>query len=303
MQPFTYVNPFRCQMWPLHDRIESYITEETCRAEIESFAKHGQLVPALGRPLRDDPDFDVELIYGARRLFVARHLNKPLAVEVREMSDREALIAMDIENRQRVDISPYERGISYASWLRSSHFRSQDDIARALKISSAKVSRLLKLARLPSVVVDAFRNPAEICETWGLDLMEALDEPQRRPAVLRKARELRAVKPRRCGREVYRLLMSSPGLREKLKRRERTEVVKDLHGNPLFRLRQHTSAIAIVVPTSRMSARALEQIRVSVSRILQNDAAPVVDLDRTREVSRQFDARNSSDPVHRSVPS
>ena len=300
MQRVISVNPFRCQMWPLHDRIEHYITEETCRAEIESFTKHGQLVSVLGRELKDDPNYDIELIYGARRLFVARHLNKPLAVEVREISDREALIAMDIENRQRVDISSYERGMSYASWLRSAHFQSQDEIARALKISSSKVSRLLKLARLPSVVVDAFRSPAEICEGWGLDLMDALDDPQRRPAVLRKARELRAAEPRRCGRDVYRLLMTAPGLREKLKRRERTEVVKDLHGNPLFRLRQQTSAIAIVVPTSRMSARALEQIRLSIVRILQNDGPQVVDLDQSREASRQFSIRGPRDQLQQS---
>ena len=300
MQRVISVNPFRCQMWPLHDRIEHYITEETCRAEIESFTKHGQLVSVLGRELKDDPNYDIELIYGARRLFVARHLNKPLVVEVREISDREALIAMDIENRQRVDISSYERGMSYASWLRSAHFQSQDEIARALKISSSKVSRLLKLARLPSVVVDAFRSPAEICEGWGLDLMDALDDPQRRPAVLRKARELRAAEPRRCGRDVYRLLMTAPGLREKLKRRERTEVVKDLHGNPLFRLRQQTSAIAIVVPTSRMSARALEQIRLSIVRILQNDGPQVVDLDQSREASRQFSIRGPRDQLQQS---
>ncbi len=48
MQSFIQVNPFRCQMWQLHDRIDAYINEETCRAEIESFLKHGQLVPVLG---------------------------------------------------------------------------------------------------------------------------------------------------------------------------------------------------------------------------------------------------------------
>jgi ParB family transcriptional regulator, chromosome partitioning protein len=285
---FISVNPFRCQMWPLHDRLEGHITEKTCRAEIASIARHGQLVPVLGRELKDDPDYDIELIYGARRLFVARHLNKPLAVEVREMSDREALIAMDIENRQRLDISPYERGMSYASWLRSGHFKSQDEIVRALKISPSKVSRLLKLVRLPSVVVDAFRSPAEICEGWGLDLMEALDDPQRRPAVLRKARELRALLPRRCCREVYRLLMTAPGLREKLKPGKRTEIVKDHRGKLLFRLRQQTSAISLVVPNSRLSAGALEQIRLSVTRILLNESARVVDLDLAREASRQL---------------
>jgi ParB family transcriptional regulator, chromosome partitioning protein len=176
----VFINPFRCRLWDLHDRIETHITEESCRAEIESISRHGQIVPALGRPLRGTPDYDVELICGARRLFVARHIKRDLAVELREISDREALILMDTENRQRTDISPYERGMSYARWLRSGHFQSQDDVARALKISAAQVSRLLKVARLPAVVVDAFADPTEIHESWGLDLMAALEDPERR---------------------------------------------------------------------------------------------------------------------------
>src|SRR5690242_15233583 len=99
------VSPFRCRMWDLHDRLEGELDEAGCRDEIESMRKHGQLVPVLARALRGDPDYDFELIYGARRLWVARHLNRPVEVEVREMTDREAIIAMDVENRQRKDLS------------------------------------------------------------------------------------------------------------------------------------------------------------------------------------------------------
>src|SRR5258708_5408352 len=110
------VNPFRCRVWALHDRLEDHITEDSCKEEIESIASHGQLIPVLGRPLKGDVDYDVEIIYGARRLFVTRHLNVPLHVEVREITDRDAIVAMDLENRHRKDISPYERGLSYSQW-------------------------------------------------------------------------------------------------------------------------------------------------------------------------------------------
>ena len=75
------VNPFRCRIWTMHDRIEEHITEESCADEIKSFAAHGQLIPALGRPIREDIGHDVEIICGARRLFVARHLNVPLRAQ------------------------------------------------------------------------------------------------------------------------------------------------------------------------------------------------------------------------------
>src|SRR5690349_7685716 len=106
MKCIISVNPFDCRMWDMHDRLDALVTEGSCKSEIESFAKHGQLIPVLGRPLPPDGTHKYELIYGARRLLVARHLNIPLLLEVRPMSDREGLIAMDIENRQRADISP-----------------------------------------------------------------------------------------------------------------------------------------------------------------------------------------------------
>jgi hypothetical protein len=67
-------------MWSHHERLEEHITEESCRAEIDSHSKHGQLMPVLGRLLKADLWHEVELIYGARRLFVARHLKRPLLV-------------------------------------------------------------------------------------------------------------------------------------------------------------------------------------------------------------------------------
>src|SRR5581483_9588134 len=170
------VNPLRCRMWDLHARLEHLITEATCRAEISSFSEHGQLIAALGRPVRDDPNYDIELVCGARRLFVARHLNVQLLVEVREMTDRDAIVAMDMENRQRQDVSPYERGLAFACCLRSGCFGSQDELARTLKISQSKVSRLLTLARWPSVVLNAFANPLEIREGWGPEMAAALQD-------------------------------------------------------------------------------------------------------------------------------
>jgi hypothetical protein len=67
-------------------------------------------------------------------------------------SDREAVIALDVENRHRKDISPYERGTSYKRWLELGHFKCQKELARALEISPSQVSRMLKLAQLPAVV-------------------------------------------------------------------------------------------------------------------------------------------------------
>lgn len=262
------IDPFRARMWSLHDRCEEHVNEETCKAEIESFKKHGQIVPALGRMRRGDPDHDVELICGARRLFVARHLQVPLRVELREMSDEEALIAMDVENRQRTDISPYERAMSYARWLSRGYFGSQDEIARALKISSTQVSRLLRLAKLPSVIVNAFASPLEMREAWGLAIMDALDDPQRRQRTIQAARAIGAMNPRPLAKVVYRELLAASARGRQPKLVARVETVRDGLGAPLFRIRRLSTSVALEVPSAKLSAAVMVEIRAALAAIL-----------------------------------
>lgn len=262
------VNPFRCRMWSLHDRLEEYVTEETCKAEIESFQKHGQLVPVLGRPVRGDDQFDLELVYGARRLFVAKHLNQPLRVEVRELTDLEAIVAMEVENRHRKDVSPYERGLSYARLLRSNHFQSQDELAHVLRVSASQVSRLLKLVRLPAVIVAAFGDPLQICEGWGMDLVDAWDGPHR-ALLARVARNIVERSPRPSPREVYAELMSA-GLNGKRRRpTRRDEVILGDRGQPLYRIRANAKGSIIVLPQT-VSPAALDCIRKTIANILQD---------------------------------
>jgi ParB family chromosome partitioning protein len=267
------VNPFRCRMWPLHDRLGDYITEESCRAEIESFTRYGQLVPALGRALREDRDCDVELIYGARRLFVAQHLNVPLHVELLELSDKQALVAMDIENRHRRDISAYERGVNYARWLRTKYFNSQDEIAHALKISTSQVSRLLKLAQLPAVIVNAFASPLEIREGWGVELSKAWQDPQLRLLVGQRARALVNQTPRPSSLEVYHKLIAPAGAGKKSRRPRRDMVVSGGNGSPLFRIRYQRATVAFLLPTIALSENSVNRIRQALCDIMQSHDA------------------------------
>jgi ParB family chromosome partitioning protein len=274
MRSIIAVNPFRCRVWSLHDRLEGEINDETCKAEIDSFIQTGQLIPVLGRKVQGDPDYDIELIYGARRLFVARHLNQRLMVDVREVSDREALVAMDVENRLRKDISPYERGLSYAQWLRTGHFTSQEEIARVLDISPSRVSRLLRIARLPAVVVDAFRSPTDIRENWGLDLMDALDDPQRREATIRAARSLAHHSPRLIAPEVYRRLCAYSVRTSKPSEVKRNKIIVGEDGAPLFRIRYHHHSIAVIVPAKKVSNEDMARIEANIASILQKTGLP-----------------------------
>jgi ParB family transcriptional regulator, chromosome partitioning protein len=260
-------------MWEMHDRLEGSVTEETCKCELESFAKHGQLVPVLGRRITGDPDFDVELIYGARRLFVARQLNAKLMVELRRMTHKEAIVAMDIENRQRQDISPYERGVSYASWLRAGYFSSQEEIARTLKISASQVCRLLKIAQLPAVINNAFASPTEMREGWGLRLAEALEKPEVRDNLLRAARAIGAMQKKPPAEEIYRKLLSVAGRGRQIPKPAHDEIVRDDDGRALFRIRHKRASIALIVPLEKVSPSDLRRIRDAVADVLKEKSA------------------------------
>lgn len=291
------IDPFRCRLWPLHARLQDQITEASCTAEIQSLKAHGQMIPVLGRPLHGDPQYDVELIYGARRLFAARLVQQPLIVELREMSDQAAIIALDLENRQRQDMSPYEWGLSYARWLRAGHFDCQDEMARALQVSAAHVSRLLKLARLPSIVVNAFGTGAQIREAWGLELMDVLSDPARRQPVLRAARAISGSTSHPVASEVFGRLLTAGTRNRGQRAAPRDVVIKDHQGAPLFRIRRQSSSTMFLLPGERMSALMLEQIEKAITNILasQRGEAPAAAPARSMAITELTAYRTQSD--------
>jgi ParB family chromosome partitioning protein len=260
------INPLRCRVWSLHSRLDESLTEESCRTQIASFEKHGQLIPVLGRRLRGNRDYDVELIYGARRLFVARHLNLPLLVELRDISDRDGIVAMDLENRLRQDVSAFERGTSYDRWLREGFFESQDEIAKALQVSPAQVSRLLKLARLPQTVIEAFGNATEICEVWGAELGNLLKDPETERRLLQAARNVAAVAPRPPCAEIYKQLCAAA--RDNREPENADRVVKDELGEELFRIKRQRDSIVFSVSMDILCQESLERIERVIAGVM-----------------------------------
>ena len=228
-----------------------------------------------------DPNHDIELITGARRLFVARHLNKPLLVELRRLNDKEAMIAMDTENRVRKDVSPYERALSYRQFLRSGHFNSQGEIANALKISPAQVSRVLRLAQLPTVIVKAFDDPTKIRESWGKRLIDLLEDPSTRTSLFEAARTLSAASERLAVKDVYRRLVAASSKGRKLSPRHHDVVVRGDQGTPLFRIRHRRDSIAFLLPLDAVGERAMRDICEALTRILQVENAQAADSAKT----------------------
>lgn len=164
-----FVDPARCKMWDGHNRDYAALTHENCKELIESIRAQGrQEVPAIVRRLTDDPDFDFEVICGARRHWSVSWLNGnnyrdiKFLVEPREMDDEEAFRIADLENRAREDLTDYERAKDYLLGLERYYQGRQKTMADRLNVSEAWLSRYLDLARLPEAVTKAFVSPHDI---------------------------------------------------------------------------------------------------------------------------------------------
>jgi ParB/RepB/Spo0J family partition protein len=246
------------------------LDQAACGSLTASIEEHGQKQPVLGRKIRAPDKYEVELVYGARRLFAAQQLGIDLLVEVRDIDDRSALVEMDIENRVRDDISPYERGLSYKRWLVAGYFRNQVEMAKSLAVSEAQVSRLLRYADLPAVVVAAFASGRDIREEWAVSLAKRCKDPEKRNGVIRRARALSES-----------IKVSSPQIifdeltrdrsRSAVKAQLHDKVVRSSQGLPLLRVAYRAKTVHFIVERERLIGTMLDVIAARIKDTLDGE--------------------------------
>jgi ParB family chromosome partitioning protein len=183
-------------MWAQHNREYGLLTEDNCRDLIDGIRAQGcQEFPAIVRRLEGE-DHQYEVICGARRHFAVSWLranNYPqfrYLVEIRNLSDEEAFRLADIENRDRDDISDYERARDYARAIELYYGGRQKAMAERLEVSEAWLSRYLGMARLPGEVVAAFASIRDIRELHARTLKPLLARPGDRARMLVEAHRL-----------------------------------------------------------------------------------------------------------------
>ena len=191
------VDPARCRVWEGHNRDYAALSEETCADLIESFKAEGrQNFAAIVRRVEGDPDHDWEIICGARRHWSVswmRAHERPdfrFLIEPRELTDEEAFRLADLENRNRRDLSDYERARDYARAVERYYGGSQQQMAERLEVSKSWLSRYLELARLPAEVVAAFATPHAIGISHAAILAPLLRADDQRGRIIAEAGRL-----------------------------------------------------------------------------------------------------------------
>ncbi|TLP55936.1 ParB/RepB/Spo0J family partition protein [Parasedimentitalea maritima] len=195
------VDPSRCRMWDRHNRIYDLLTPENCSDLIDGIQQQGkQEFPAVVRRVEGVDGIDFEVICGARRHFAISWLranNYPqfkYLIEVRDLSDEEAFRLADIENRDRADISDYERACDYAAAVKLYYGGKQKSMAQRLQVSEAWLSRYLFLAKLPDEIIRAYPSPNDIKELHARTLKPFLAQPKTRAKMIDRAEWLQSMR-------------------------------------------------------------------------------------------------------------
>jgi ParB family chromosome partitioning protein len=136
----------------------------------------GNVQPIKVRPVNGREDADFEIVFGHRRHRACLELGLPVLSMIEPVSDTELFTAMDRENRQRKDLSPWEQGLMYRKALDDGLYPSLRRLADAVGADAGNVSKALTLARLPDAVVEAFPSPLSIQYNWGPALSAAVQK-------------------------------------------------------------------------------------------------------------------------------
>jgi ParB family transcriptional regulator, chromosome partitioning protein len=247
----------------------------------DDIRRRGQLDPIRVRPLAGVPGLDYEIVYGHRRHAVALALDAELdggfrvlaLLDASAADAREHVLKMHSENFARSDLSPFEYGQMYASWLDAGCFKTQGEIAAAVGLDQSVISTYVRIATLPDPVLAAFGDPRGIALRWARDLAAALKVAEQR--VLSAAAEV-ALRPLpRDPQTVLRELVAAATPRREA-RAAKTETVK-VRGKTLYTMGQRGDGLVLKFGSlvdKPLAAEARDELKEHLTRWLTKRVKP-----------------------------
>lgn len=168
----------------------------------EILSAGGNIQPIKIRLVGADEGGDLyEIVFGHRRHQACLDLKLPVLATIENVSDQGLFVEMDRENRSRKNLSPWEQGMMYLKALDDGLFPSQRKLAEAVGIDLSALGKALNLARLPSMVIQAFPSPLDIQYRWAKPLTDALAQDGN--DVLAKAESLAAMSGKPVAKVVF----------------------------------------------------------------------------------------------------
>ena len=225
-------------------------SDESFKALKESIRTHGQDTPVRVRPAAPGAAKPYELVEGHRRHAACLALDKeadggfPILarLDAAAKDTKNLVLKMYRENAERMDLSPYEYGRMFQSWLAAKVFQRQGELAKAVGLVDSSVTKYLQVAELPAEVIAAFGDPRMIALRWVSDLSRALKHDG--AAVRAAARAIAARNPRPVVDAVYRELAAVGVEPSKATSSSREETVK-IKGKVAFSLTRRSGRVTV----------------------------------------------------------
>lgn len=215
-----------------------------------SIREHGQDTPVRVRPSAAGSALPYELVEGHRRHAACLALDTELdggflilaRLDAAATDTRDLVLKMYRENAEREDLSPYEYGRMFQSWLSAKVFTNQSDLARTVGLAQPTVSAYMAIANYPEALIHAFGDPRQIAMRWWQPLTHALKEDRNR--VLSLAGEIAALRPQLPAEEVFKRLSAPKAPGKKPSSASHEESVK-IKGKVAFRIARRDGRVAI----------------------------------------------------------
>jgi ParB family chromosome partitioning protein len=244
--------------------------------------RRGQLDPIRVRPVANDARVEYEIVYGHRRHAVALALNRELEsgcpilalLDASAADAREHVLRMHSENFARSDLTPYECGQMYASWLAAKCFKNQEEIAAAVGLDQSMISTYVRIYRLPAPVLAAFGDPRVISVRWARDLAAALKAAE--PRVLAAAEEIAARAGDRDPAAVLRELVQASQAPREGRSATKTETIK-VRGKTLYTMNQSGGRLLLKFGSlvdRTLAAEARDELKEHLTRWLSKRVKP-----------------------------
>lgn len=147
----------------LTDRLDE--DPEGLDALAQSIRAHGQQVPVLVRHHANE-EGRYEVVYGRRRVAAMKRIRMPVKVMIRQLSDRELVIAQGQENSARKDLTFIEKA-NFARQMKESGYE-RAVICDALHVDKTVISRMLSVAEAipPELIRHIGAAPAIGRDRW-----------------------------------------------------------------------------------------------------------------------------------------
>ncbi|MCC7006978.1 MAG: ParB/RepB/Spo0J family partition protein [Ottowia sp.] len=176
--PIKIINPKKVRPSKWANRHEhGFESTEFAQLKADLLISGGNVQPIKVRRISDPSgQFEYELVFGHRRHRACLEEDLPLMALIDDLSDRDLFKAMDFENRSRLDLSPWEKGVMYRRALDDGLYPSLRKMAGELGVDHSNMSKAISLARLPEEIVKAFPSPLDIQFRWASLLSDRLQK-------------------------------------------------------------------------------------------------------------------------------